>query len=118
VRAFERQLWTEVHSQCNGGFRLRDDGLPEKGAENIGLAYRAIMSGRATSGLSDPEWRRRYLRDLCSRIGDRVNGAHIYLASILRAQERWPEDGLSSGHSAAPSSPRTSIRSSSVVYSS
>ncbi len=93
VRAFELGLWTKVHEECGGSFRLKD-GMPEMDAENIGAAYRAIMSGRATSGLSDPQWRRRYLRDLCSRIGDRVNGAHIFLASILRAQERWePGDG-------------------------
>jgi tetratricopeptide (TPR) repeat protein len=90
---FELELWSKVHTECGAGFRLRD-GLPEMTADNIGLAYRAIMSGRAASGLSDPQWRRRYLRDLCTRIGDRVNSAHIFMANILRAQDQWIKDGV------------------------
>jgi tetratricopeptide (TPR) repeat protein len=91
VRSFERDLWTSVHGECEGSFEL-NDGLPETDAESVGGAYRAIMSGLASRGLSDPQRRRRYLRDLCARIGERVNGAHIFLASILRAQERWEPD--------------------------
>jgi tetratricopeptide (TPR) repeat protein len=91
MRSFERDLWTSVCAECAGSFELQD-GLPATDAENIGGAYRAIMSGLASRGLSDPQRRRRYLRDLCARIGERVNGAHIFLASILRAQERWAPD--------------------------
>jgi tetratricopeptide (TPR) repeat protein len=91
VGDFEQHLWMKIHAECERDFALRD-GLPETDAENVGRAYRAIMSGRAASGLSDPQRRRRYLRDLCVRIGERVNGAHIFLANILRAQERWPPD--------------------------
>jgi tetratricopeptide (TPR) repeat protein len=95
VRAFEKGLWPKVHKQCDKSFRLKDD-LPETDAANVGMAYQAIMSGKATSGLSDPQERRRYLRGLVARVGKKVNGAHIFLASILRAQaqEGWPENGL------------------------
>jgi tetratricopeptide (TPR) repeat protein len=91
VRDFEKRLWPRVCEQCHNSFRLKDD-LPQADAQNIGMAYQAIMSGKATSGLSDLQERRRYLRSLCARVGDKVNGAHIFLASILRAQERWPSD--------------------------
>jgi tetratricopeptide (TPR) repeat protein len=91
MRSFERELWTSVCAECAGSFELQDS-LPATDAENVGGAYRAIMSGLAARGLSDPQRRRRYLRDLCARIGERVNGAHIFLASILRAQERWAPD--------------------------
>ncbi len=91
MRSFERDLWTSVHAECEASFELKD-GLPETDAESVGGAYRAVMSGLASRGLSDPQRRRRYLRDLCARIGERVNGAHIFLASILRAQERWAPD--------------------------
>jgi tetratricopeptide (TPR) repeat protein len=91
VLSFERDLWTSVCAECPGNFELQD-GLPATSAENVGGAYRAIMSGMASRGLSDPQRRRRYLRDLCARIGKRVNGAHIFLANILRAQEPWAPD--------------------------
>src|SRR5579863_1185794 len=89
VREFEQQLWPKIQTECKVDLKLRD-GLPATDAENVGEAYQAIMSGPAVSGLSDPRRRRDYLRDLCKRIGPRVNGAHIFLADILRAQESLP----------------------------
>jgi tetratricopeptide (TPR) repeat protein len=88
---FEKELWPQVQKECGEDSFSLKDGLPEASGENVGKAYQAIMSGRATSGLSNPQYRRQYLLDLCARIGNRVNGAHIFLASILRAQDSWSD---------------------------
>jgi tetratricopeptide (TPR) repeat protein len=90
LQQFEIDLWTSIHSRSDGAFRLQPKGLPDlSDATQVGAAYQAIMSGRSIRGLSDPQTRRQYLRDVGKRSGNKVNGAHIYLGSILQAQDTW-----------------------------
>lgn len=89
IGEFEQKLWTDIHSRCTGDETRRfplADGLPDlSDPENVGRAYDAVMS----EGLLNNRMRRQYLRDAIARSGRKVNGAHIYLAGVLEAQERW-----------------------------
>jgi len=90
IAQYEKQMWKEVHdhaaSSQNTVFMLGDDGLPALAdPESIGRAYQAIMC----DGLVTNRMRRQYLRDAIGRSHPKVNGAHIFLASILEAQESW-----------------------------
>jgi tetratricopeptide (TPR) repeat protein len=93
LKGFEASLWPEVREECERSFELLDGVPGGVDPTNTGKAYRAIMSGRASRGLSDPQLRRQYLRAVSARPGMKVNGAHLYLAGILRAQEHWAIGG-------------------------
>ncbi|HUT87868.1 MAG TPA: hypothetical protein VMY37_00085, partial [Thermoguttaceae bacterium] len=90
LKDYEKELWRVVQQDCPVDFELGDDGRPNHAdPANAGKAYQAIMSNESTRGLTSPMMRRQYLRDVVTRAGNRVNGAHIYLAGILQAQEDW-----------------------------
>ncbi len=85
---FEKDLWKQVQKDANSSFDLDSSGLPDgTRPENAAAAYKAMMSGQATGGLATPDHRRRYLRDVIARARGKVNGAHLYLADILSAQD-------------------------------
>jgi tetratricopeptide (TPR) repeat protein len=89
TQRFERDLWRQIRAESRSVFELID-GVPDRAKpENAARAYQAIMSGQTSRGLSEPQLRRQYLRDVSARAGPKVNGAHIFLASLLQAQEGW-----------------------------
>jgi tetratricopeptide (TPR) repeat protein len=83
----ERMMWQAIHAlDAATPVLLGVDGLPDlTNPESIGLAYQVLMD----KGLFNNRMRRQYLRDAIRRSGRRVNGAHIFLAAILEAQENW-----------------------------
>src|SRR5216684_939453 len=87
---FEREMWKPIHARAlaskETAFGLAADGLPDLNTPNaVGLAYQAIMA----DGLLNNKMRRQYLREAIQRSHPKVNGAHIFLAGILEAQETW-----------------------------
>ncbi|MCC6580223.1 MAG: SIR2 family protein, partial [Phycisphaeraceae bacterium] len=93
---FAKELWARVHQQCQPHEHLRfelnpDTGLPKPQGDNIGNAYRAVMSSYATAGFGTPKAQRQYLRDVVRRIGNRINMAHLILASFFDMQKRWTD---------------------------
>jgi tetratricopeptide (TPR) repeat protein len=90
IAEFEREMWKPIHARAltskETAFGLTADGLPDLTTPNaVGLAYQAVM----TDGLLNNKMRRQYLRDAIQRSHPKVNGAHIFLAGILEAQETW-----------------------------
>jgi tetratricopeptide (TPR) repeat protein len=89
IVAFEREMWKEINAKAAGSkvaCPLAADGLPDLStASAVGLAYQAVMA----EGLMTNRMRRQYLRDAIERSYPKVNGAHIFLAGILEAQETW-----------------------------
>ncbi|MEM7624605.1 MAG: SIR2 family protein [Planctomycetota bacterium] len=85
---FAKRLWADVHRDASDRFELDEQGLPTPNGDNISHAYKAVMSGQSSRGLHTPALQRAYLRDACKRVGKRINMAHLYLASILSAQDR------------------------------
>ncbi|MEA2339278.1 MAG: hypothetical protein QOE82_3285, partial [Thermoanaerobaculia bacterium] len=90
VTTFERDMWGHIHGKASSNaktiFPLASNGLPDlTDPRSLGLAYQALMA----DGLFNNQMRRQYLRDAIKRSGRRINGAHIFLASILEAQEEW-----------------------------
>jgi hypothetical protein len=87
---FEREMWKPIHTSAatskDTAFGLTADGLPDLTSPNsVGLAYQAVMA----DGLLNNKMRRQYLRAAIERSHPKVNGAHIFLAGILEAQETW-----------------------------
>ena len=73
---FQEELWASIG--C----------VPDAAdAGSVVKAYQALMSARSVRGLSDARLRREYVRDVGRRAGNKINAAHLYLASILRAQD-------------------------------
>ncbi|MBE3064720.1 MAG: SIR2 family protein [Spirochaetes bacterium] len=86
---YRKELWAQVHEASGESFGL-GDGLPaDSPPDNLARAYQALMSAGCPRALCDPARRRQYLRDVVRRAGSRINPAHLYLASILRAQDTW-----------------------------
>jgi tetratricopeptide (TPR) repeat protein len=87
IAKFEREMWQAIHAADPAApVLLGVDGLPDlTNPESIGRAYQVLMD----EGLFNNRMRRQYLRDAIRRSGRRVNGAHIFLAAILEAQENW-----------------------------
>jgi len=86
---FEREMWKPIHAKAAASEKTLfplTDGLPDLSTPNaVGLAYQAVMA----DGLMNNRMRRQYLRDAIERSYPKVNGAHIFLAGILEAQETW-----------------------------
>ncbi|MGD0387916.1 MAG: tetratricopeptide repeat protein [Tepidisphaeraceae bacterium] len=90
-RDFTCEIWRQTLKDC-GGFQLNSEDLPLfTSAENVAACYRSIMSIKATRGLARPAQRRQYLADVITKAGPKINGAHLFLAGILAAQERWTD---------------------------
>jgi len=88
-REFTSGLWEDIYEACDRSFPL-DGGFPDlTTAENIGRAYQAAMSAKSIHGLFTSQLRRQYICDVGKRAENKVNGAHLYLASILQGQETW-----------------------------
>jgi tetratricopeptide (TPR) repeat protein len=90
IAEFEREMWKPIHARAltskETAFGLTADGLPDLNTPNaVGLAYQAVMA----DGLLNNKMRRQYLRDAIQRSHPNVNGAHIFLAGVLEAQEMW-----------------------------
>ncbi len=90
IAEFEQVMWKPIHARAlatkETAFGLTADGLPDLATPNaVGLAYQAVMA----DGLSSNKMRRQYMRDAIQRSHPKVNGAHIFLAGILEAQETW-----------------------------
>ncbi len=86
VNAHAAALWKKVQSETGVHIDFGDTGLPINLGDNVGNAYRAIMSQAATSGLFNQELQCAYLRDVVRRIGKKINFAHLFLGAILQAQ--------------------------------
>jgi hypothetical protein len=86
AEAKAREFWNRVHVAQPGAYAERfelntDSGLPTK--DTIGQAYRFALSSVCTPGLNTPNDVRRYFGDIIKRAGNRLNPAHLYLASII-----------------------------------
>ncbi|MBY0261045.1 MAG: SIR2 family protein, partial [Phycisphaerales bacterium] len=85
-----RQLWKAVHAEVSTStdpeltplrFGLGDDGLPLPA--DVGRAYQAVLSGACACVDLSIAQRAAYFRSLVKRVGNRLNGAHFFLASLL-----------------------------------
>lgn len=82
------EFWEKVRAsadrQASGdtSFSLGGDGLPERA--DVAAAYCAALSPWCTPGLHTPEMVRRYFAALVKRIANRLNPAHLYMASLLQ----------------------------------
>ncbi len=90
IAGYERAMWRPIHAKAAldpaTAFPLTVDGVPDlTNPTAVGLAYQAVMA----DGLVNNRMRRQYLRDAIARSHPKVNGAHIFLAGILEAQETW-----------------------------
>ncbi len=65
---------------------LNADGVPDN--DSIGEAYRFALSAICTPGLSTPHDVRRYFGDTIRRARNRLNSAHLFLASIIAEKPR------------------------------
>ncbi len=65
---------------------LDADGVPDK--DSISEAYRFALSPECTPGLNSPHMVRRYFGDTIRRAGNRLNPAHLFLASIIAEKPR------------------------------
>lgn len=63
------------------GLQLDDKGLPTR--EALTEAYKLVLSPSCSLGLSTPDRVRRYFMDIVARVGNRLNPAHLYLASLV-----------------------------------
>ncbi len=86
VNAHAAALWKKVDAETGTNIEFDNAGLPKHSGDNIGLAYREIMSSTNTSGLFNQELQCAYLRDVVKRIGKQINFAHLFLGAILQAQ--------------------------------
>ena len=78
-------FWKRVHNAqsitSKVKFELDTNGLPTN--ETIGEAYRFALNPACTPGLNSPHMVRRYFGDTIRRAGNRLNPAHLFLASII-----------------------------------
>ncbi len=85
AKAEAKVFWERVHNAqptpSKEKFELGTDGLPKK--EMTSEAYRFALSAACTPGLNSPNMVRRYFGDIIRRAGNRLNPAHLFLASII-----------------------------------
>jgi hypothetical protein len=84
---FTRQFWGSLATNT---FTLTDVGLPSIGSgDDVSAVYSAAM----LHGLPTPYLRRKFFRDPCAKTEHRINLAHLYVSSILHAQDTvaWRE---------------------------
>lgn len=90
IDEYSRQLWKQVCDRAGRTpessklrFELGGDGLPSN--ESISAAYMAILSPEISHGPNTPEQVRQYFAAIVKRIRNRLNPAHLYLASLIHA---------------------------------
>ncbi|MEX0803140.1 MAG: SIR2 family protein [Candidatus Binatia bacterium] len=89
---FEKRFWAKLSKERD--FQLVENGLPElRSGDHVSRVYTAAM----LQGLPTPYLRRKFFRGLCRNAEHRINLAHLYLASILHAQDtdEWKNRGYS-----------------------
>jgi hypothetical protein len=78
---FTRQFWSSLLGE---EFVMTSDGSPSLASgDDISTVYTAAM----LRGLPTPFLRRKFFQNLCEQTELRINLAHLYLASILHAQD-------------------------------
>jgi tetratricopeptide (TPR) repeat protein len=58
-----------------------EDGVPTN--RTVSEAYKYVLSPKCQHGLNTPSEVRRYFADVVKRVGNRLNPAHLYLASLI-----------------------------------
>ncbi|MBX7166837.1 MAG: SIR2 family protein [Pirellulales bacterium] len=86
--SFAKEFWKRAvaSSELGRAITLGDDGLPVK--DCIAEAYKFVLSADCGCGLSTPDEVRRYFAAMVARIGNRLNPAHLLLASLVAEQPR------------------------------
>jgi tetratricopeptide (TPR) repeat protein len=87
-----REFWQRVHAALPATYPATEkftldatSGLPVE--LTLGQAYRFALSSGCTPGLNTPLAVRRYFGDIIKRAGNRLNPAHLYLASIIAEKD-------------------------------
>jgi tetratricopeptide (TPR) repeat protein len=89
---YVKNFWPMLNERLSEESRveLTSNGDPDlNSGDSVSRAYSAAM----LRGLATPALRRKYLRHLCAKFRGEVNLAHLYLASLLHAQDtdEWKE---------------------------
>ncbi|MFT3784612.1 MAG: SIR2 family protein [Tepidisphaeraceae bacterium] len=81
AKAFWERVHKAQHATSKEKFELDGQGVVTDAT--LGEAYRFALSSACTPGLNTPHEVRRYFGDMIRRAGNRLNPAHLFLASII-----------------------------------